>query len=290
MFRDQMRQRLRTVTAQSRRSLQDLSPEEQSRIARLQGLLNGRSMRAMRLEPGQRVLEAGAFMGHLACLMAREVGEHGQVVGIEEGLWMYESGRRRAMAECPSDARPDLRRGSPGNPPLEQEEWGTFDVAHARFVLRHSVQPELVVEHLVNAVRPGGRILLEDDDHGAVRLWPEPSAVMKLWRAYMEVSDVLDTYPRVGRDLVRLAVRAGARPQRAECLSLTGCAGDARFPVLRDNFVGLLRGAREAIVECGLLSSTEVDSGILSLEEWGRRGDAVLWYSTCWVEATRPVD
>ena len=68
----------------------------------------------------------------------------------------------------------DLRSGDALALPLRTEEWGDFDVAHARFVLEHVRDPLGVVRSMVRAVKFGGRIVLEDDDHEVIRLWPEP--------------------------------------------------------------------------------------------------------------------
>ena len=34
--------------------------------------------------------------------------------------------------------------------------------------------PLAVVRQMVRAVKPGGRVVLADDDHDLLRLWPEP--------------------------------------------------------------------------------------------------------------------
>lgn len=258
-----------------------------ARLGRMQALLNRRSMDALQVQPGQRVLDLGSGQGHFACLLARAVGASGTVVGVEADRSHHELSLRRARAECPSDARPDLRRGDAGHPPLQESEWGTFDLAHARFLLERVVQPQRVVEAMLAAVRPGGRIVLEADDPHALRLWPEDPDVEALWVAYRRASPMSDGGHEMGTDLVRLAVAAGARPQRAECLSLAGCAGDARFDVLHENLVGVLRDSQELLAERDLLSASDFERGITALESWGQRDDAALWYATCWVEATR---
>src|SRR2546430_4024825 len=63
----------------------------------------------------------------------------------------------------------DLRQGDVLQPPLRDEEWGSFDVAHARFILEHVDDPLRVVKAMLRAVRPGGRVVLADDDHGVDR-------------------------------------------------------------------------------------------------------------------------
>ena len=57
-------------------------------------------------------------------------------------------------------------------PLLTDNELGQFDVAHARFVLEHLPDPLLLVRNMAGAVRPGGRVILSDDDYDGLRLWP----------------------------------------------------------------------------------------------------------------------
>ena len=57
-------------------------------------------------------------------------------------------------------------------------------------------------------MRPGGRIILEDDGHDTLRLWPEPPGFVRLWQAYLR------TYDRVGNDPV---VGHRDRPSAAQC-------------------------------------------------------------------------
>jgi 2-polyprenyl-3-methyl-5-hydroxy-6-metoxy-1,4-benzoquinol methylase len=47
---------------------------------------------------------------------------------------------------------------------------GHFDVAHARFLLEHVPDPLVIVRTMVRAVRPGGRVILADDDYEGLRL------------------------------------------------------------------------------------------------------------------------
>jgi SAM-dependent methyltransferase len=78
----------------------------------------------------------------------------------------------------------ELREGRAQDLPLAPGEWGTFDLAHARFLLEHVPDPLAVVKQMVKAVRPGGRVALLDDDHELLRLFPEPPAVTGAWEAY----------------------------------------------------------------------------------------------------------
>ena len=61
--------------------------------------------------------------------------------------------------------------------------------------------------------REYSRIILADDDHDVLRLWPEPPGLTDVWRAYQRSYDRHGNDPIVGRRLVQLLHQAGAQPR-----------------------------------------------------------------------------
>ena len=263
------------------------SPEEQERLSLLNELLNAASLRAMRLRPGDRVLDLGSGLGQLTRAMARQVQPDGLVIGVEREPEQLAEAQRRARASS-SATSVEFRRGEAETLPLEEAEWGSFDVAHARFVLEHLVDPQAAVRAMTRAVRPGGRIILEDDNHELLRLWPPCPEVDALWQAYIETWASLGNDPYVGRKLTTLLRGAGADPRRSDMLFFGGSAGEASFEAYVANFVGILEGARQAIVEATDWSELQIDEAVAAFRDWSEHEDAVLWYATCWAEGVLP--
>lgn len=263
------------------------SPEEQERLTLLNDLLNAASLRAMRLRPGDRVLDLGSGLGQLTRAMSRQVHPDGLVVGIERDDNQLLEAQHRARATG-SGTPVEFRQGEAENLPLAQGEWQSFDVAHARFVLEHLTEPACAVEAMVRAVRPGGRIILEDDNHELLRFWPVLPEIEDLWQAYIETWRVLGNDPYVGRRLTSLLDQAGAQPRRSDMLFFGGCAGEASFEAYVANFAGILEGAREAMIEATRWDDSSIDEALTAFRRWSRRDDAVLWYATCWAEGIKP--
>ncbi|MDH3203022.1 MAG: methyltransferase domain-containing protein [Myxococcales bacterium] len=260
-------------------------PEEQARLSKLNSLLNKQSLAALQLGGGERILDVGSGLGQLSLAMAQAAGPAGSVLGIERSDEQLSVARARVGT---AEVRVEFRRGDALDPPLTADEWGSFDVAHARFVLEHVENPIVVVRALARAVRPGGRIILEDDDHDVLRIWPPSPGVERLWRGYIQSYESAGKDPYVGRHLVSLLHEAGACPRRNRWLSFSGCSGSDTFGALVANLRGILEGARSAIMSATGVTTPDYDNAIEELDRWGRRPDAALWYGTCWAEAIVP--
>jgi len=265
--------------------LHGTTPPEQERLARLNELLNARHLAEVAPRSGERVIDFGAGLGQLARALARAVGPAGRVVGIERSAAQLVEARRLGADHAEQRAAPvELRLGEVEAPPLAPDEWGTFDLAHGRYILEHVRDPLLVVRQMVRSVRPGGRVVLADDDHEPLRLWPEPPGFAALWRAYMRTYDRIGNDPLVGRRLVSLLHAAGATPVRNTMLFFGGCSGDGVLDLLVQNMVGLFEGARAAILACGEVDDEHYGRALDELMRWRTRPDAALWFHLAFAE------
>ena len=261
--------------------------EEQRRLSLLNDvLLNNASLREMALRGDERIIDFGSGLGQFSRAMARAV-PRGRVVGIERNEEQLAGAFRLADAEGEANIV-EFRRGDVLNLELPREAWGSFDLAHARFILEHVPDPLRVVKTMVRAVKPGGRIVLADDDHDVLRLWPECPGIHDLWNAYIRTYDRIGNDPYVGRRLVALLHDAGAIPKRNTWIFFGGCAGMDIFDVLTANMAGVVRSARETIIGMSLFDAAAFDRVMEEYEKWSRRPDAAFWFSVCWAEGTRP--
>jgi ubiquinone/menaquinone biosynthesis C-methylase UbiE len=268
--------------------LHGTAPEEQARLSRLNDLLNDMSLRELGLAGGEKVIDVGSGLGQLTRAIGRQVRQGGTVIGIERSPEQLAEARRLA-ALAGEERLVEFRQGEAERLPLSADEWGTFDVAHTRFLLEHVADPAAVVRQMVRAVRPGGRIILEDDAHETHRLWPEPAGFGRLWSAYLRTYDRVGNDPFVGPRLVSLLVEAGALARRNTWLFFGACAGQADLlAAYVDNLVRIMQGVREPILRLGEFEPATFDACLESIRAWGRRPDAAYWYAISWAEGQRP--
>jgi len=262
------------------------SPEEQRRLSLMNDvLLNPASLRELSLRGDERIIDFGSGLGQFTRAMARAV-PRGSVTGIERDP----AQRERALALAAAEGEGELaefRSGDVLDLDLRADEWGSFDVAHTRFVLEHVPDPLRVVQNMLRTLRPGGRIILADDDHGVMRLWPEPPGFSDLWRAYIRTYDRIGNDPFAGRRLVSLIHQAGGQPVRNTWIFFGGCAGMPIFDVLTANMIGVVNTARRTILEQSLSDPKTFDTAIENYQEWARRPDAAIWFAMSWAEGIR---
>ncbi len=257
--------------------------DEQSRLSTLNSLINSSSLRELHLRGGEMVLDVGSGLGQLTRAMAKTVG---RVIGIERDPSQIAECRRLAVLDG-EEKTIDIRQGDVSAFPLHDNEWGMFDVTHSRFLLEHVPDPQIVVDQMVKAARPGGRIVLEDDDHDLLRLWPEPEGVYAVWDAYCRSYTARGNDPLIGRKLGSLLHRAGATLIRSTWIYFGACAGEKEFPLYVDNLSSILEGARTHMVQSKLATDEMIARGVASLRLWKNRPDAVFWYARAWVEGRK---
>lgn len=133
---------------------------ERERLALFERTLDPLSQRLLALldiQPGWRCLEVGAGHGSVARWLAERVGPQGRVVATDLNP------RFLTALQVPNV---EVRQHDIRTDPLERE---AYDLAHCRCVLAHLPDPQRVVGRMVEAVRIGGWLLIEEPDFSSLR-------------------------------------------------------------------------------------------------------------------------
>jgi len=263
------------------------SETERKRLALMNSLINARCLAALELCRENLVLDMGAGTGLFTRLMAEHLPGTSRIVGVERDSEQVAAARQ--LPQVQDGCVVEFRVGDATDPPMTDSEKGQFDLAHTRFLLEHVPNPAAVVEAMVAAVKPGGRIVLADDDHDLMRFWPEPAGLMTAWEAYYRSYRQIGTDPLIGRKLAGLLYRAGARPSRITQLFYGACAGSEAFHGVVDNLIGVLEGARETVLSCGEISAGDYDTALDNFRRFREVPDAALWYVINWAEGRVPL-
>ncbi len=156
------------------------------------------------LAPGERLLDVGCGLGEAALGLAQDLGEAGEVVGIDASERMLRVARSRAEA-----ARCRVRF-SVGDACSLEESDGSFDAARSERTLQWLADPAAAVAEMVRVVRPGGRVSLIDTDWSTFTIDVGDDALAALVRDGMRTER--NRASNVGRRLHDLVGAAGCVP------------------------------------------------------------------------------
>lgn len=199
--------------------------------------------------PGERLLDLGCGPGFAALELAERVGGAGRVLAVDRSERFVAELVREA--ECRGLAQLTAQVGEVEGLRLKP---GSLDGAFARWLLCFLPAPGPVVERVVSALRPGGRLVVWDYlNYRATTLHPPSPAFERV------VSAVHESWRRSGGDL-DLGGRLPGMIAGAGCrlLDLVPLARFARPGTpLWQWPSGFFLGYVPRLVEAGLLSETE---------------------------------
>jgi hypothetical protein len=139
-----------------------------------------------------------------------------------------------------------------------------------------------------DALRPGGRISLADDDHQAMTLFPVPDGFPELWGAYTDAYVEIGCDPFIGRKLHRLLMDQGFEQVHIDTVFFGDCAGTETFSGFARNLIDVIGTARSVMMENNLISETAYDAAIGALHRWSGLRDAAIWYPLCISNGIKP--
>jgi SAM-dependent methyltransferase len=158
------------------------------------------ALRALRPEPGQRLLDAGSGAGEVARWLAAEMGPAGEVLALD-----YSAATIAAAVQRHDGSKVAYRTGDVCALDLLDD---SVDGVWCERVLQHVDDAEQAIGELVRVTRPGGRICLIDTDWGSLAFDGVPAGLARQVRAIMHGRLTPKQYD-MGRTLRRRLVARG---------------------------------------------------------------------------------
>jgi SAM-dependent methyltransferase len=153
--------------------------------------------------PGWDCLDAGAGGGSFARWLAGQVGDSGSVLAVDIDTRLLEE------LDAPGLEIHEM------NLEIGELPRSEFDFIHTRLLLLHLRRRDEVLGKLAAALRPGGVLLIEEDDVFSIKALAE-GPYRDAWEAFLEVTDRAGVDPTWARDLPRRLTRLGLLDVDAE--------------------------------------------------------------------------
>ncbi len=212
-----------------------------------------RAVDLLRLTGDDRVLDIGCGSGVDLAELSRRCG---QAIGIDRSIRMTDAARARQEVRAVSVAVADGQ--------MLPFARNVFDACWARAVLVHTEDPQRVVDEITRVLRPGGRVVLSEPDHGSHIV---STAEPEIFERVKEHRRRQFRNPLVGRRLGDFVTRAGLAVTAAwvspivhRSLAAARASG------------GPFDVAVQAAVDDAAISSEEADRYLGSLVDLDERG------------------
>jgi len=205
-----------------------------------------RRMTMLGIRPGMRCLEVGAGGGSVAAWLCEQVGPAGRVVATDINIQLLQDIKLTNFEAIRHDIT------------IDSAPAYDFDFVHARWLLHHLSQPGHAIRRMIDALRPGGWLLLEEND-----FFPFYTSTSQLYIDFM-VALVENVVRPAGGN----AYLGRQLPAMVAEMGLQQVSGEGDFPVLRGGspvaqFYSLsAEQIRERIIESGELSPERLDEAL----------------------------
>lgn len=168
-----------------------------------------RTLEALRLAPGEQVLDIGCGPGYLTREMAAQVGATGRVVGIDTSQAMLDV----AAARCRTHAGIELRHADATALPFPDAGFDAIAVVQVYLFV-----PDLdrALSELARVLKPGGRAVVVDTDWDSlVQHTSDPARMdryLQIWKQRYVNATVARLFPGALRRAGLVVEHAGAIP------------------------------------------------------------------------------
>jgi SAM-dependent methyltransferase len=217
------------------------------------------------LTRGWECLDVGCGDGQVTITMARVTGPSGRAVGIDVDTEALDLAREAAI-------RAGVRAEFVEDDAARPVDARAYDLAYARLLLSHLVDPAAAVRAMRTEVRPGGVVAVEDLYLGTLRSEPPAPALDRLQDVYGATVRFHGGDPTIGPRLRALLSAVGLREVHERAVVNPMKTVDEKLFLAQ-----LVRNMRSAILEAGAATDAEIDELQADVEQAARDPVSVFY-------------
>jgi ubiquinone/menaquinone biosynthesis C-methylase UbiE len=214
---------------------------------------------------GLSVIDAGCGGGDVSFELADRVGPEGRVIGFDLDETKLAAAREEAGRRNAGNV--EFHRGS------VVEKWPAegADLVYVRFVLTHLPVPEALLFRAMEALPPGGTIVVEDIDFDGHFCDPHNDAFFRFTELYVAAANRRGADAFIGRRLARMLDTAGFTDVGSSLVQPFGRTGDVNEVTLMT-----LAAISDAVVASELATAQEMADLKAELQAFTARPDTTV--------------
>lgn len=242
--------------------------EGKQRLDILSGILNEHSLSLIEKDTplqGKRFLELGCGGGNLALAVAEKIGNGGKVTAIdfdEEILALAKVQANENLITNISFIAMDASEIA-----FENE----YDIVYSRFLLSHLKEPNALIGKMIRALKPGGKLVVEDIDFSGHFSYPHCTAFETYQRLFITAASNNGQNPNIGLSLFSMLKESGLQETAYEVFQPSHHTGNGKWMAYNT-----MDRIKESVLKQQLATSEEIKQILNELNIFTQNDDSIL--------------
>lgn len=221
------------------------------------------------LKPGMRVLDIGCGIGLMSCWLAKQVGAKGRIIAVDKYPAQLDAAKLIAQQEKINNI--DFMQLDVIDLDKQIQD---IDLVYSRYLLSHLPDANLAIKAMLNTLKPGGILVLEDVNHHQFFHYPPHSAFDKAMNLFMQAGKNRGVDYTIGDKLFTLLKAYPLTDFQVQAVQpLAANAQDKQM------IVYLTQECAEKYITDKLITAVELEALIAELNHLIRDDSALLGYT-----------
>ena len=222
-------------------------------------------LKTLGIHEGANCLDLGCGTGRVTCIIAKIIGNRGNVLGLD----INEKNIQLAVESAKAKAIKNVNFKY-FDAYLLREKF-VYDVIYSRFLLSHLTNPKKVLQNTLDALKPGGLILIEDTDFAGHFSNPKSDDFNHYINLYERLLRTRRADANIGQKLVWLLNEVGFTEVKFQISQPVHISGKGKL-MAEITF----KAVSESLVEEGFITESEAIRIYSSLVQFRKRGDTMM--------------
>lgn len=234
--------------------LSDVLKEHTQKLIELDGNIEGKTF-----------LDMGTGGGNLARMVAQMVGNEGHVTAIDFDETIVDLARQQAADENITNITFHAQNA------YDIQYDNEFDIVYARFLLSHLTEPARLVQKMITALKPGGRLLIEDIDFSGHYCYPASRDFELYLQYFTTASQNNGQNPDMGLSLFKLLKDAVLTNVQYDVIQPTFNKGQGKWMAYYT-----MDRIKHTILQQGLASEEAIKTILHNLEQFTNDENTII--------------